>query len=267
MANVLEVAAAHAVTYLETLPSRQIAAAAGVADLRRRLGKPLPKPGMAAEAVIEELVRDTGGGILGSGSGRFFGWVIGGTLPVAFAADWLTSAWDQNSASNLTAPAEAVIEEVCGDWAKELLGIPKSASFAFVTGCQMAHTAALAAARHKLLRDRGRHVEKSGLIGAPQMRILTTENRQRVPLARRLCYSRGPCVRLHARLPRQCFGRRRSNRAARGVGFAAKTHSGRPARWSPQRPTISIARTAFAKSDHTTRLRNSPVPRCRRPGR
>jgi glutamate/tyrosine decarboxylase-like PLP-dependent enzyme len=96
---------------------------------------------------------------------------------VALAADWLTSAWDQNGASNLTAPAEAVVEEVCGDWAKQLLGIPASASFAFVTGSQMAHTTAFASARHKLFGDRGWNVEEKGLSGAPQLRVLTTENR------------------------------------------------------------------------------------------
>jgi glutamate/tyrosine decarboxylase-like PLP-dependent enzyme len=132
---------------------------------------------MDPKDVIEELVRDTEGGLIGSSSGRFFGWVIGGTLPTALAADWLTSAWDQNAASNLTAPAEAVVEEVCGDWMKDLLGIPKSASFAFVTGCQMAHTTALAAARHQLLQERGWDVEQSGLSGAPQLKILTTESR------------------------------------------------------------------------------------------
>jgi glutamate/tyrosine decarboxylase-like PLP-dependent enzyme len=177
MSNVLDIAAAHAARYLDSLPTRPIATTATIGELQRRLGRPLPEEGMADEAVIDELVRDTDGGLLGSGSGRFFGWVIGGTLPVALAADWLTSAWDQNSASNLTAPAEAVVEQVCGEWAKELFGIPRSASFAFVTGCQMAHTTALAAARHKLLRDRGWDVEKSGLAGAPPLRILTTENR------------------------------------------------------------------------------------------
>jgi glutamate/tyrosine decarboxylase-like PLP-dependent enzyme len=177
MTNVLDIAAAHAATYLESLGDRPIVAAASIAELRRRLGKPLPENGMPADAVIDELVRDCEGGILGSGSGRFFGWVIGGALPVAVAADWLTSAWDQNAASNATAPTEAVVEEVCGEWAKELFGIPSSASFAFVTGCQMAHTTALAAARHKLLADRGWDVEKSGLVGAPALRILTTENR------------------------------------------------------------------------------------------
>ena len=132
---------------------------------------------MSPEQVIDDLVRDAEGGILGSTNGRFFGWVIGGTLPAALAADWLTSAWDQNAASNVTAPAEAIVEEVCGDWVKQLLGIPQSASFAFVTGCQMAHTTAFAAARHKLLRDRGWNVEETGLAAAPALRVLTTENR------------------------------------------------------------------------------------------
>ncbi len=177
MPNVLDIAAAHAATYIDSLGSRPIVASAGVSELRRRFGKPLPIEGIAAEAVIDELVRDAEGGILGSGSGRFFGWVIGGALPVAVAADWLTAAWDQNAASNATAPAEAVVEEVCGEWARELFGLPSSASFAFVTGCQMAHTTALAAARHKLLADRGWNVEESGLAGAPALKILTTENR------------------------------------------------------------------------------------------
>jgi glutamate/tyrosine decarboxylase-like PLP-dependent enzyme len=177
MTNVLDRAAAHAATFLDSLSSRPIAATATIAELQSRLVKPLPEAGLSAEAVIDELVRDAEGGLMGSGSGRFFGWVIGGTLPVALAADWLTSAWDQNAASNLTAPAEAVVEQVCGDWAKEMFGLPTSASFAFVTGCQMAHTTALASARHKLLRDRGWDVEAKGLSGAPPLRILTTENR------------------------------------------------------------------------------------------
>jgi glutamate/tyrosine decarboxylase-like PLP-dependent enzyme len=177
MTNVLDVAAAHAARYLETLSSRPIAANASIKELRSRLFRPLPEFAMDPKDVIEELVRDTEGGLMGSSSGRFFGWVIGGTLPAALAADWLTSAWDQNAASNLTAPAEAVVEEVCGDWMKDLLGIPKSASFAFVTGCQMAHTTALAAARHQLLQERGWDVEQSGLSGAPQLKILTTKSR------------------------------------------------------------------------------------------
>lgn len=177
MTNVLDLAAAHAARYLASLPTRPIAATASIAELHRRLARPLPETGLSDATVIDELVRDTEGGIMGSAGGRFFGWVIGGTLPAALAADWLTSTWDQNAASNLTAPAEAVIEQVCGNWTKELLSLPASASFGLVTGCQMAHTTALAAARHKLLRDRGWDVEAKGLAGAPPMRILTTGNR------------------------------------------------------------------------------------------
>lgn len=176
--GVLELAAEHA-KYLETLPNQPITPMATVAELRRRLAKSFPEPGIRPEEVIDELVHDAEDGILRSSSGRFFVWVIGGTLPVAIAADWLTSTWDQNAASNMTAPAEAVVEEVCGKWTKELLGIPPAASFALVTGCQMAHTVALASARHKLLQDRGWDVEKQGLAGAPQLRILTTEARHK----------------------------------------------------------------------------------------
>jgi glutamate/tyrosine decarboxylase-like PLP-dependent enzyme len=177
MTTVLDLASRHAARYLEALPSRPIAPTASMAELQRRLAKPLPEAGLPDETVIDELVRDCEGGIMGSAGGRFFGWVIGGTLPSALAADWLTSTWDQNAASNLTAPAEAVIEQVCGDWAKTMLALPASASFGLVTGCQMAHTTALASARHKLLRDRGWDVEAKGLSGAPPLRILTTENR------------------------------------------------------------------------------------------
>jgi glutamate/tyrosine decarboxylase-like PLP-dependent enzyme len=167
----------HALSYLESLDDRAVCATATVAELRAALSKPLSETGVETEQVIDELVHDVAGGLLASPSGRFFGWVIGGTLPAALAADWLTSAWDQNAAICACGPAAAVVEEICGEWLKELLGIPKAASFALVTGCQMAHTTALAAARHKVLAERGWDVEHRGLIGAPPIRVLTTENR------------------------------------------------------------------------------------------
>lgn len=175
--QVLQQAAQHAIDYLEGLDSRPIKTAATLAELRERLGRVLSGKGVPADQVIEDLVSDAAGGILGSGSGRFYGWVIGGSLPVALAADWLTSTWDQNAASNVTAPAEAVVEEISGAWMKQLLNLPASASFAFVTGCQMAHNTAFAAARHHLLQERGWDVEAQGLHGAPEIRILTSENR------------------------------------------------------------------------------------------
>ncbi len=167
----------HALSYLESLDDRAVCATATVAELRAALARPLSETGVEAQQVIDELAHDVAGGLLASPSGRFFGWVIGGTLPAALAADWLASAWDQNAAIYACGPAAAIVEEVCGEWLKELLAIPRSASFALVTGCQMAHTTALAAARHKLLAERGWDVEHRGLIGAPPIRVLTTENR------------------------------------------------------------------------------------------
>ncbi len=173
--SLLRRTADHALGYLESLDSRAISPTATPAELRAALGGALPEAGMSPEKVIDDLVRDVAGGLLGSASGRFFGWVIGGTLPAALAADWLTSAWDQNAALYSTGPAEAVIEEVCGKWLKELLGLPASASFALVSGCQMAHATCLAAARNFLLTKHDWDVERKGLSGAPQIRVLSSQ--------------------------------------------------------------------------------------------
>ena len=173
----LEAAVHHAANYIAGLDDRPVAAVAGAAQLRQRLARPLADKGVAAEQVIEELVRDVEGGILGSPSGRFFGWVIGGSLPSALAADWLTATWDQNAGLHACGPAAAVAEETAGEWLKQILGLPAQASFAFVTGCQMAHVTCLAAARHALLEQRGWNVEDKGLCGAPPIRILTSDQR------------------------------------------------------------------------------------------
>ena len=123
--------------------------------LRKRLHKELTDDGLPPLQVIDELAEDAREGLLNTGGGRFFGWVIGGGIPVSIAADWLTSAWDQNAAAYACAPSAAIIEEVAADWLKDILGLPEQASFAFVTGCQMAHFTALAAARHSLVGRQG----------------------------------------------------------------------------------------------------------------
>ncbi|GAB6847061.1 pyridoxal phosphate-dependent decarboxylase family protein [Paraburkholderia kururiensis] len=171
----LDRALGHSLDYLEALDESPVAARASLSSLRERLAKPLGDEGVAAERVIDDLVKDTAGGIVGSAGGRFFGWVIGGSLPAALAADWLTSVWDQNAASFSCAPAEAVVEEVCGTWLKELLGLPAQASFGLTSGCQMAHVTALASARHALLAQRGWDVERDGLFGAPAIRLLSSD--------------------------------------------------------------------------------------------
>ena len=172
---VLERALSHSLAYLHGLDHSPVAASASLPTLRERLARVLNDEGLPAEQVIDDLVADTAGGIAGCAGGRFFGWVIGGSLPAALAADWMTSAWDQNAASYACAPAEAVLEEVCGVWLKDLLSLPSQASFALTSGCQMAHVTALAAARHALLERRGWDAERDGLCGAPNIRILSSD--------------------------------------------------------------------------------------------
>lgn len=172
--RVLSLAQQHALSFLQHLDRAPVGATVDVQTLRQRLNKPLADSGLPPEQVITELVKDVEGGLLSSVGGRFFGWVIGGTLPAALAADWLTSTWDQNAALYATAPAAAIVEEVAGLWLKDVLSLPANASFALVSGCQMAHATSLAAARHALLAERGWDVEARGLYGAPPIRILSS---------------------------------------------------------------------------------------------
>lgn len=177
--KVLEQTLTHALTYLEQLEQTPVGATTELSELRQRLGRRLPDTGIEAAQVIDELVADTAGGISGSAGGRFFGWVIGGALPAALAADWLTATWDQNAARSTGGPAVAVIEEVCGTWLKEILGLPQEASFALVSGSQMAHVTCLATARHALLERAGWDVERDGLAAAPRLRVLTSAEHHR----------------------------------------------------------------------------------------
>ena len=163
--KVLDKARNHAVRHLERLDVAPVAATANVETLRAQLAKELNDSGIPPDVVVDELARDVQGGLIGSAGGRFYGWVIGGVLPAALGADWMTSAWQQNAALYATSPAAAVVEEICGNWLKELLRLPKSASFALVTGCQMAHVTCLAAARHSVLARGDWDVETQGLFG------------------------------------------------------------------------------------------------------
>lgn len=173
----LELALQHALSYLDSLDESPVSATVTLDELRSRIFKPLPDTGIESTEIINELVKDTQGGHLGSAGGRFYGWVIGGSVPAALAADILTSAWDQNAALYATAPAAAVVEEVCGIWLKDLLKLPKDSSFALVTGCQMAHVTCLAAARNSVLAKHSWDVEVNGLTGAPNIHILSTRQK------------------------------------------------------------------------------------------
>ena len=168
----LDRAVTHAKAYLQSLDTAPVSATVSLAELRSRFARPLTDDGIDAERVIDELAADVTDGLIGNGGGRFFAWVIGGSVPASLAADWLTSTWDQNAAIYACSPAAGVVEEVCGRYLLDLLGLPATASFAFVTGTQMAHVICLAAARHRLLFNVGWNVEQQGLTRAPEIRVL-----------------------------------------------------------------------------------------------
>ena len=162
-------------SYLESLPDRPVGATASPAELRAALDLPLPEDGVDPVTVVEELAAGVDPGTVASAGPRYFGFVIGGSLPAALAADWLTSTWDQNGGGHPVAPSGMVVEEVARRWLLELLGLPSGSGVGFVTGAQMGHFTALAAARHQVLADAGWDVEARGLVGAPRVRLLAGE--------------------------------------------------------------------------------------------
>ena len=168
---------AQAVSYLDGLPDRPIHPAADLAQLRAALGGPLPERPLDARDVVADLAAAAGPGVIASGSGRFFGFVVGGATPAALAADWLASAWDQNAGLYILGPAAAVVEEVAGAWVADLFGLPPHVSVGFVTGAQMANVTGLAAALHAVLGRAGWDVSSAGLWGAPRVRVLAGEQR------------------------------------------------------------------------------------------
>ncbi|MBI3845702.1 MAG: aspartate aminotransferase family protein [Planctomycetes bacterium] len=164
-----------ATEYLEHVGTRPVGARTSLESLRSSLAKPLPDDGVDPDRVIEELARDAEPGLVANAGPRYFGFVIGGGVPVAVAADWLTSAWNQCAGLYVVSPAASVVEEVAASWVCDLFGLPKSAGVAFVTGTQMASFTALAAARHAVLARAGWDVEARGLFGAPRVHVVLGE--------------------------------------------------------------------------------------------
>src|SRR5215203_1224006 len=174
--NLLKRTADLAVEFLDGLPERRVGPAAiSVEDLRAALGGNLPERGEEPLETIERLVRTAGPGLLASAGSRYFGFVIGGSVPASLAADWLTSTWDQNAGLYATSPANAVVEEVAAGWLLEILGLPRTASVGFTTGCTMASFTGLAAGRHAVLARLGWDVEARGLYGAPEIDVVVGE--------------------------------------------------------------------------------------------
>ncbi len=162
--------------FLDSLPARPVAPRSDAAAMLAALDRPLADEPMDPAAVIDELARTVDPGLTAMPSGRFFGWVIGGGLPSAIAADWLTSVWDQNTGSGEGTPAAAAIEHVVLRWIADLLELP-AGSGALVTGAQMASFVGLAVARTEVLRAVGWDVEVQGLTGAPLIEVVVGAER------------------------------------------------------------------------------------------
>lgn len=145
--------------------------------VRAALGGPMPDGPSDAAAVVDRLADAIEPGLVASTGPRYFGFVIGGSTPGALGADLLTAGWDQNGFNAVTSPMAAVIEDIAGEWLKDVLMLPATASFGFATGAQGANTAGLAAARHHVLAQAGWDVEHHGLAGAPKIRVIVGAER------------------------------------------------------------------------------------------
>ncbi len=168
-------AAEIAFEFVDGLPERHVGARADAATMRARLGGPLADEGTDPIAVVEALAEAADPGLVASAGPRYFGFVVGGALPAASAADWLTTAWGQNAALHALSPAAAAAEEAAGRWMLDLLGLPAEASFGLPTGAGLGNTVGIAAARHAVLAREGWDVESRGLYDAPRITVVIGE--------------------------------------------------------------------------------------------
>lgn len=174
--------------FYASLSERPVWPRATLEDMVDAFGGPLPPGGEDPASVIEDLAARGEPGLVAIPGGRFFGFVIGGTLPAALAADWLVSTWDQNSGSSLLTPTTVALERVAGEWVCDLLGLPAGAAVGWVTGAQMSNFVCLASAQHAVLRRSGWDLTRQGLRGAPPVRLVVGEQRHgSVDRAARFC--------------------------------------------------------------------------------
>jgi glutamate/tyrosine decarboxylase-like PLP-dependent enzyme len=170
----LDRAHTHARNFLRTLAKRFVGARAGRDEMIAALDGPLSQGGEDAAAVLDLLAGQAERGASACAAPRYFGFVIGGSLPVALAADWLVSTWDQNAGIHVISPLAAALEEIAARWLLDLFDLPRESGVGFVTGCQMAHFTCLAAARHGVLRRSGWDVEVDGLHGASRIHVVAS---------------------------------------------------------------------------------------------
>ena len=172
MKDLLADVARRATTYIAAVPDRGVVPRPEDLIRLRALAGPLPEAPSAASEVIRLLDEIGSPATVASTGGRYFGFVTGGVLPAAMAANWLAGAWDQNTALTVMSPVAAALEEIVLDWLREIFGLPVSCGAGFVTGATMANFTCLAAARGELLRRAGWNAEERGLFGAPELKVI-----------------------------------------------------------------------------------------------
>ena len=167
----------HALRWLASLQQRDVPPRANATEVADALGRDLPDGPTDAADVVDLLARASEPGLTAIPSGRFFGFVMGGTHPAALATDWLTGAWDQNAGLRAVTPASMAVEDLAEAWVLDLLGLPAEGAVGFVTGGTMANFTCLAAGRDAVLRQAGWDVAARGLAGSPGVRVLVGEER------------------------------------------------------------------------------------------
>jgi glutamate/tyrosine decarboxylase-like PLP-dependent enzyme len=175
MRQLLAATSERAISYLEQLENRAVAPSEAAVQRLAEFDIPFPEHPVSPELTLRQLDEAGSPATMAMAGPRFFGFVIGGTLPAALAASWLATAWDQNSALYNVTPATAVIEQVALRWLLDVLRLPADSGGAFVTGTTVAHFSALSAARHALLAKEGWNVEADGLFGAPPLQVIVSE--------------------------------------------------------------------------------------------
>jgi glutamate/tyrosine decarboxylase-like PLP-dependent enzyme len=165
-------AAEHAADYRASVTENSGRPPQSYREMRDRLMEPLPEEGIQSEAILDELVTVTAGGLMPITGPRFFGWVMGSSHPAGVAADWMVSAWGQNAGYHTSTPAVSAMEDVAERWLLELLNLPKEAAIGFATGATVANAICLAAARTRVLLNVGWDPDADGLFGAPPVNVL-----------------------------------------------------------------------------------------------
>ena len=173
--DALSVAAEKARHYIQNVADRRVAPSEKALAALSKFHEPFPERSTDPAEVISMLDEIGSPATVASTGGRYFGFVIGGTVPAAMAASWLASSWDQNVALRVMSPVAAELEEVVLRWVYDILGLPAECEGGLVTCATMANFTALASARYSLLAKAGWNVVDDGMFGAPPIEVVVGE--------------------------------------------------------------------------------------------